>query len=227
MKKLRPNQILKMGSDFGNSYTNFVPQKYSGSMHALQYVMLIKLLNLVKPKVVFEFGTYMGNTTRFILENMINFSNETKIVYTIDLDKVADNVIFEGDDKLLASKVLGTQRLYEKSVHKDKVVQLFGDSLNYDFSKIDVKFQFILIDANHALNYVRADTENAFKMLDTSSSHCVVWDDYNHPNFPDLTDYLDELALNGRNIYHIEETNFAILLSDNLVIPAATKGISI
>ena len=86
MKKLRPNQILKMGSDFGNSYTNFVPQKYSGSMHALQYVMLIKLLNLVKPKVVFEFGTYMGNTTRFILENMINFSNETKIVYTIDVD---------------------------------------------------------------------------------------------------------------------------------------------
>jgi predicted O-methyltransferase YrrM len=225
-KKIRPNQILQMGNDFGHSFTNFVPLKYSGSMSAFEYIVMIKLLNLIEPSKVFEFGTYMGNTTRFILENIVDFSDEPKLIYTLDLDST-DGVEFEGDDAALASKVVGTKRLYQESIHKNRVVQLLGDSLTFDFSSINSKFPFILIDANHALKYVKKDTENAYELLDYSSSYVIIWDDYEHPDFSDLTNYVDELAASGKNIYHVEETNWAIQLSDDLVVPACIVGVSL
>ena len=227
-KKIRPNQILQIGNDFGRSFTSFVPQddKHNASMSALEYIVMIKLLNLIEPSKVFEFGTYMGNTTRFILENIVDFSDEPKLIYTLDLDST-DDVEFEGNDATLASKVVGTKRLYQKSIHKNRVVQLLGDSLTFDFSSINSKFQFILIDANHALEYVKKDTENAYELLDYSSSYVIIWDDYENPNFSDLTIYVDELASSGKNIYHVEETNWAIQLSDDLVVPACIVGVSL
>lgn len=218
-KKIRPNQILQMGEDFGQAYTSFVPQPFSGSMSAFEYIIMIKLLNLVKPSKVFEFGTYMGNTTRFILENGVQFSEEQQFIYTLDLDDT-EGVKFEGDDGALAKKVIGTTRLYQESSHKDRVLQLLGDSLTFDFSRIKHQFQFILIDANHALEYVAKDTENAYRLLDGKSSYAIIWDDYEHPSFTDLTAYVDELACNGRNIYHVEGTNWAIELSSDLIVPS-------
>ena len=50
---------------------------------------------------------------------------------------------------------------------------------------------------------------------------------YEHPNFSDLTNYVDELASSGKNIYHVEGTNWAIQLSDDLVVPSAIVGVSL
>ncbi len=225
-KKIRPNQILQMGEDFGQPFTSFVPQPFSGSMTAFEYIIMIKILNLVKPIKVFEFGTYMGNTTRFILENGLQFSEEKQFIYTLDLNDT-EGVKFEGNDDALAKKVVGTRRLYQESSYRERVVQLLGDSLTYDFSSIKHQFQLILIDANHALEYVTKDTENAFGLLDDKSTYTIIWDDYEHPSFTDLTAYVDELAYKGRNIYHVEGTNWAIELSRDLVVPPAIVGVSV
>lgn len=72
------------------------------------------------------------------------------------------------------------------------------------------QFQFIFIDANHELSYVRRDTENSLRMLANSPS-CIVWHDYKNPDFPELTQYLDDLS-EELKIYHIGDTMLAFHL---------------
>lgn len=223
--KIRPHQILALGQDHGKAFTSFIPSSFSGSMTAFESVVLIKILNLVNPRRVFEFGTFMGSTTRLLLDNLDHDETEDRKIYTLDLDSL-DGVEFQGDDELLAKKVIGTKRLYEESVHADKVKQILVDSLKFDATSLDEKFNYILIDANHEGKYVKADSENAFKMLDKRSSFALIWDDYENPNHPELTAYVDSLTLDGNQIYHIEGTQFAILLSDDISIPKPITDIS-
>jgi predicted O-methyltransferase YrrM len=224
-EKIRPHQILQMGDDFGRPYHSFIPYPVSGSMSAFEYVVIVKLINLVDPKRIFEFGTYMGATTKFILENLDFEQDEDRKIFTIDLDSL-EGVFFEGDDGLLAKKVLRTKRLYSESEYANKVEQIFMDSIHFDGNNIKEKMDFILIDANHSLPYVRKDTENAFRML-TPSKHVVIWDDYEHPDFTELTGYVDSLARSGKRIFHVEGTQLAILLSDDFPIGKRIEGMSL
>jgi len=60
------------------------------------------------------------------------------------------------------------------------VKQILQDSMTFDGSEYAGKFQFIFIDGNHEVSYVRKDTENSFKMF-SEDKGCIIWHDYGHP----------------------------------------------
>jgi len=137
-------------------------------------------------------------------------------VYTLDLDQV-EGVDFQGTDIHLAKEALNYQRKYLLSANKHLVKQILLNSLDLDESQYYKKFQFIFIDANHEVNYVKSDTEKSFKMISESPA-CIVWHDYGNHEFPELTQYIDDLATT-MPVYHIEDTMLAFHLIGIDVVP--------
>ena len=208
MINIKPHQILSIPDNFPEEIKFFMPSASGvGGLRTLESVMLIKLLRLVSPQFIFEFGTYKGETTRLLLENLPeiaaapNFLEER--IYTLDLSNI-NNIEFEGLDKVVAEKSIDFKRKYLTSTKNYLVKQILKDSIELDTKNFKKKFQYIFIDANHALSYVKKDTENSMEMLSEEPS-CIIWHDYGNPDHPELTNYLNELSLNMK-LYHIKNT---------------------
>jgi predicted O-methyltransferase YrrM len=219
MVHIRPYQLLGIADDYADQEEIkffMPPAQGAGSLSTLESVLLIKLLRLVEPDYIFEFGTYKGYTTRLLLENITASEATGPRIYTLDLPELSD-VVFQGKDKELAQEALGFQRKYLKCTRVDLVKQLLQDSMALDVATLPTRFDYIFVDANHELSYVRRDTENAFKMLADAPS-CVLWHDYGNPQFPELTQYLDELA-HETPLYHVENTMLVFHLRGKDVLP--------
>lgn len=208
LEHIRPYQVLGIHDDFPEEIRFFMPPAQgSGSLLSIESLLLIKLMRVIKPRYLFEFGTYKGLTTRLLLANLPAVENAPgERIFTLDLPSL-DNVHFQGTDAVLAREALGFQRKYLEEDNHELVKQIFVDSMAFDPSPYAGKFQFIFIDANHEVAYARRDTENALKMLSDGPS-CLVWHDYGHPEFPELTEYINEIGTQ-MNVYHVEHTKVA------------------
>jgi len=215
---IRPYQVLRIADRFSEEVRFFMPQPQGrGSTSTLESILLIKLMRIVDADYVFEFGTYKGLTTRLLLENLPDKSNIfDERIYTLDLPSL-DGIEFQGNDMRVAEEAIGFERKYLKSKNKHLVSQLLQDCLTLDEQKYKGKFQLIFIDGNHEVSYAKSDTEKAFVMLSSAPS-CLVWHDYGHPEFPELTNYIDGLA-KTKTIYHIENTMLAFHLTGKNVAP--------
>ena len=66
-------------------------------------------------------------------------------------------------------------------------MQILLDSANVDFEPFRGKVDFVFIDADHGMSYVKSDSDNAFSML--SPQGVVLWHDYGG-RWPDVARYL-------------------------------------
>jgi hypothetical protein len=217
---IRPYQVLSISDNFGDEIKFFMPPPIAfGSLTTIESIMLLKLMRCVNPSYIFEFGTFKGYTTRLLLENLPDSDIRSERIYTLDIPSL-DNVIFQGMDREIAVVGLNSQRKYLSSARRNLVKQLLQDSMSFDPQQFLKQFQYIFIDGNHQINYVKKDTENSFLMLADSPS-CIVWHDYGNADYPQLTQYLEELS-SQINLYHIEETMLVFHLVGRDVFPART-----
>jgi predicted O-methyltransferase YrrM len=173
--------------------------------------VLSGLVAVLKPNSVFEIGTYNGFTA---LHFAYNTSEHAK-VYTLDLPsdyEVCSKGSKKGysyDDILVIelSKQNIDRRIFKKDPHGKKIVELFGDSKTFDFSPYHAKIDLVFIDGNHSYDFVKSDTENAFKML--SERGVIIWHDFDYIIHRDVFRYLNELVKTYK-IYSIPGTRFAI-----------------
>lgn len=170
--------------------------------------ILATLAYQLKPKTVFEIGTYNGFTT---LHFAYNAPEDAKI-YTLDLPadfEVKDKIHYSYDDLMVVelSKKNIANRIYKKDPMEGKVVELFGDSEKFDFSPYYGKIDLVFIDGNHSHDYVKSDTEHAFKML--SENGVILWHDFDYIIHRDIFKFLNNLAQQYK-IYSIPHTRFAI-----------------
>lgn len=198
MNHVRPHQILGMADSYDEEIRYFMPPHEGGSLSAIESVLLLKLARRVDPAFIFEFGTYRGDTTRLLLENL-----RDSRIYTLDIPNLTD-IVFEGGDLDIAERSLLIEKRYNKSSRRHWVRQIYQDSLYFNEELFPWKFQFVFIDGNHKLKYVQSDTQKAFNMISSECS-CIAWHDYGNPEFPEMTEYLDTLS-QTRDLFHIEET---------------------
>src|ERR1043166_476740 len=87
---IRPYQVLRIRDEFGDEIRFFMPQAQGrGSISAIESIMLIKLMRVVHPDYLFEFGTYKGLTTRLLLANLpARDGLDTQRIYTLDLPSI-------------------------------------------------------------------------------------------------------------------------------------------
>lgn len=133
-----------------------------GSSLPTDIALLRALCKKFKNCTYFEIGTWRG-------ESVVNVSDICHENYTLNLPR--EEMINRFKNKKYAN-LHGFL-----SQNRKNITHLFGDSLTYDFKKLNKKFDVIFIDGDHTYGSVKSDTENAFKHLIHESS-IIVWHDY-------------------------------------------------
>ena len=111
-----------------------------------ELVLLMSLCRKVRPRVLVEIGTFDGKTT---LQFAMNTPPGTKI-FTLDLPLDTEVSNGRGDNALIGSPLRGNRRFHGTKYAK-KIIECFGNSLEYDFAAFTQygRPDFIFIDAGH------------------------------------------------------------------------------
>ena len=174
------------------------------------YAALASVVRAVDPTTVLEFGTYLGMGTLTIA---LNARPECRIV-TVDLPDDAEvgeeHALNRADLTLIDVRRERVGEAFLGSRVADRITQVRTDSLTWRADTAVSSVDLVLVDGGHSAPVVRADTENAFRVL--AENGTVLWDDYFHL-YPDVVGYLDGLAAGGRVMRTIRGTN--VVISDD------------
>lgn len=140
----------------------------------------------LKAKQIFEFGTYMGRTTRQLAS-----LGEDVHVTTLNLPPDKDTV----SGHLL-------QFFFKNSPVKNRINQIFCDSREFDPTPYRQSMDLIFIDADHSYEGVKCDTEKAFEMLAPGGT--VIWHDY-APKSPGVVQYMREFT-QEKPVFRVHKT---------------------
>jgi predicted O-methyltransferase YrrM len=169
------------------------------------YLVLGTLAQALKPRKIFEFGTYLGFGTYALA---LNAPSDCRI-NTLDLPDTAAATEVPQLNALDQSHVKNSRfRVGEIFLERnvERVHQIRADSMAFQAGQFTSQMDLVFIDGGHSLPVVTKDTENAFKMLTANGT--IIWDDYFHL-YPDVVEFLDRLA-EEYPLHAIPGTNFVI-----------------
>ena len=132
-------------------------------MTLLEMNLIMAASRIVAPNQVFEFGTFLGNTT---LNLALNIPNDG-VVFTLDLDEQqASETQQDAADAPLTEIYLASKSSLDfvGSSVESKIKLLTGNSTTFDFSPWHGSVELVFIDGGHDYATVQSDTENAFRM---------------------------------------------------------------
>lgn len=171
-------------------------------MPIVELLTISAICQLIKPKKIFEIGTFTGSTALAMAKSS---PPETEI-YTLDLPPDAN--LKHADPVLVGSAFRGT-------IESSKICQLYGDSAKFDYTLYEEQMDLVLVDANHSYNSVKLDSETAIRLI--RAGGIVIWDDYaldiRHPECAGVTRAVNEIALT-KPCFQIRNTRLAIHASD-------------
>jgi len=158
----------------------------------------------------FEIGTWRG-------ESAANVAQVAAECFTLNLSPQ------QMKERGFSNAYTDVYAFYSKN--KAKITHLHGDSLTFDFSGLNKKFDVIFIDGNHTYEYIRQDTQNVFAHLRHDKS-IVVWHDYGRTpekiRHEVLAAILDGVpSQNKQNIYQVSNTLCAVYFPQSM--PAVNK----
>lgn len=180
-----------------------------GNVRPMEAQVIATLAAHFKPKTVFETGTYDGFSTLHFEEN----APADAVVYTPDLPRdrtgiKLKNALSEAHRDIKNINMNASRQFHGKS-KQGRIIELFGDSMTFDFPPYYGKMDLVFIDANHSYSYVKVDTKNAFKML--SPQGIILWHDYGFIH-PGVFRLVNEIA-KEKKVFYIERTRFAIFFN--------------
>jgi len=169
-------------------------------------VRLALVTKIVAPKTIFEIGTFRGRTA-------LNFALNSPpdcIIYTLDLPPEAKQAAmqraFAHDANIIRASTPGVD--YAGKDVSAKIVQLYGNSLEFDFSTYLGKMDMVYVDGAHDYEAVRIDTINAMKMIKPGG--VVLWDDFaDYGDQNDVTRAILDL-IPGREVIQVDHTHIAL-----------------
>ena len=175
-----------------------------GQLPLTELVVLASVCKHLKPRRIFEIGTYQGASA---LTMAMNTPADTEIL-TLDLDPTRrEDTKYRveiGDITGLPFTVGG---LYHGTEFQSKIRQLYGDSAVFDFGQFHHSADLVFVDGNHAYENVQSDSQNAFRMVRPGG--IVMWDDYHPECGPAIMRYLNDLS-NSRGVVQINGTRLAV-----------------
>jgi len=177
----------------------------NGTSTTIDIAALKALAASYKDCTYLEIGSWRG-------ESLSNVSEVSKECVSISLsDKEMREMKFP-------EKMIGVQRLFSKE--KKNIEYIEHNSMTFDFSKLNKKFDLIFVDGDHEYPAVKSDTMNAFKMLKDENS-MIVWHDYGTAFesicWPVMAGILDGAPAEKRkNIYHLSNTLCAVYTTKNV-----------
>lgn len=164
-----------------------------------EQLALTRIVCGVRPKTMFEIGTYRGRTTR-LLAGCAQLST----VHTLDLPP--EDMVEGGCFHEVNSDLIGLA-FREDARTRSRIVQHYGDSRQFNFAPFRRQMDLVFVDASHAYEAVLTDSRHALEMV--TNDGVVVWDDYHPVHGPGVMRALAELTTE-RPLLWIKGTRLAI-----------------
>lgn len=212
MRHIRPYKIFTLIDSPAAERVVPVKLPQRRDLKLLETFLLIAAVRIVNARRIFEFGTFLGSTT---LNLALNIPNDGE-VFTLDLDdELAKDVRQHPADVPITQTHLASKKSLDflKSPVAHKVKMLTGNSILFDFAPWKRSVDLVFIDGGHDLATVTADTENALELVSSEGPSCILWHDYQNPEYVEISDYLNGLSKH-LDIFHIEETMLCVWFND-------------
>ncbi len=161
------------------------------------FVGLCLLCRLLRPRVVFEIGTFNGYSA---FHFALNTPADSEI-YTLDLPpgrlelKLSATVT---DLEHARHGVAATTYAFTGTEVERKIRTLKGDSATFDFSPWHRGVDLFFIDGAHSYDYVRSDSERALQCVRPGGA--IAWHDFGRTGVNGVRRYLRQLAGTGVKI---------------------------
>jgi predicted O-methyltransferase YrrM len=104
--------------------------------------------------------------------------------------------------------------------NKENIQTIYADSLSFDFSSLNRKFDLIFVYGDHKYESVKSDTKNVFNLLKDNNS-IIVWHDYGFdpttPRYSVISAILDGIPDEEHQcLYHVSNTMCALYTKQDL-----------
>lgn len=205
--------------DMDHLETLTIPARFhsGGGTDAREILVLAAATRLVRPRRIFEIGTYNGRTTAvFILNAPSNCE-----VYTLDLppQSRASQSYLSTDVELVETR--RTETFLQRAGLGPRYRQIYCDSMRFDPEQYRDSVELGFIDGAHALEFVKNDTEKMAIMM--AQRGLVFWHDYGgRGEFRPLARYLESLEI---EMYRVPGTSLAWTTAKELKKLAATATV--
>jgi len=181
------------------------------SLRSLELELLAAALMITRARVVFEIGTFCGNTTLHLAAN-----SQDCEVFTLDapeevLEKARLTEGYSGPPAANLAELYEWRKQFPMEFAgtpwEKKIICLKGDSRTFDFSRWYDSVDVVLIDGDHSREAVDADSWNAYRMARPNRG-IIAWHDYGNPDCRENTEVIELLgALNkDRPLFHVEDS---------------------
>jgi predicted O-methyltransferase YrrM len=160
----------------------------------------------VRPKTIFEIGTFRGRTA---LNFALNSPDDSR-VYTMDLPpRDREHVLHDmsaADAGIVAKSQTGADFQGKDVAHK--IQQLYANSLGFDFSPYFGQMDIVFVDGGHHYEAAASDTRNALQMVRPGGF--VIWHDFaNYGDYNDVTRAVLALVP-PKQVMQIDNTELAV-----------------
>jgi predicted O-methyltransferase YrrM len=175
--------------------------------YTVDLVAMCMLCQMLRPKVVFEIGTYHGAGALHWAMNAPEAN-----IYTLDLppNQQPQLKTTSMDQYHIGERYLDDSHMaFSGRREASRIHRLTGDSLLFDYSPYLKSVDLFFVDGAHSYEYVSADTENAFKCCRPGG--VIVWHDYGRVGVNGVSRRLEELAAQGHPIKRIPGGSIAYL----------------
>lgn len=173
--------------------------------YTVDLVSLSMLCRLLEPKQIFEIGTSVGHTSAHFAVN----SPADARIFTLDLPPEGEPSLETTyiDELHIAATQKNQEWIFDRCEGGEKVQRLHGDSATFDFSPWHGKIDLFFIDGAHSYEYVKSDTENAFRCV--RDGGVIAWHDFGRRGVNGVSRLIAELAAEGQKIYVVPGSSLA------------------
>jgi predicted O-methyltransferase YrrM len=173
---------------------------------AADLVSMCMICQILKPKTIFEIGTFHGAGALHWAGNAPGAE-----VYTLDLppSERPSLTVTSVDLQHVNGYRKEHQMLFDGRSEARRIHCLYGDSANFDFSPFHGKVDLLFIDGAHSYEYVRNDTLRAEACCKPGS--VIAWHDYGRVGFNGVSKWLHEFARERKGLYRIPGGSLAFL----------------
>ena len=168
-----------------------------------------------------EIGTWRGESIINVME-----SDKVNSAYSVTLSADID------DNATTRSLIKDNANFFLSRYHSEKFHQVFANSMSFDFSTLNKKFDVIFIDGDHSYEAILSDTKKMEALLKDEHS-IIVWHDY----IQSFSDEICPATLNAiraglskekqNHVFHVKNTACAIYVQGDFrgVEPAAKSSV--
>jgi predicted O-methyltransferase YrrM len=211
-------EVLDADRDVSVRLANVLTPSWPDSQPAYlaDIVSLCRLCALVRPRRVFEIGTYTGYST---LHLALNAPPDATIL-TLDLPKQDDLRPLRPalrttvmDDAHIGGATAERAYLFAGLPEAERIALLFGDSATFDFAPWHGAIDLFFIDGAHSYEYVRSDTRAALRCVRPGG--VIAWHDFGRAGLNGVSRWLRECRADGLPVHAVPGCSLAFM-----VVPA-------